>query len=329
MNYSYGIYEQDGGLEPFATNKIHIESGKDLTLSAPPIDGYTFSKWLINNKEYADGTTINLTLHRSYVTGQLTIYHYRGGSLSEMDGYIYAIYNKDKKCLAEGTMITLADGSQKPVELLTGNEQLLVWNLKTGSFDCAPILFIDSDAAQFYEVINLYFSDGTSVEVISEHAFWDINLNKYVTLSYDAEQYVGHWFNKQTTNTGGALGWTGVQLINVEIREEYTSAWSPVTYGHLCYYVNGMLSMPGGIEGLYNIFEVDAELMKYDTAAYEADIAAYGLFTYEEFCELYDIPELMFDACGGQYLKVAIGKGLLDYSTLSGLVERYGAFFEA
>ena len=85
-------------------------------------------------------------------------------------------------CVAEGSMITLADGSQKAVEDLTGDEELLVWNMFTGEFDSAPIVFIDSDPESYYEVINLYFSDGTTVKVISEHAFWDVNLNEYVFL---------------------------------------------------------------------------------------------------------------------------------------------------
>lgn len=93
-------------------------------------------------------------------------------------------------------MITLADGRQVPVETLTGNERLLVWNLHTGKFDTAPILFIDSDPARLYKIINLYFSDGSSVKVISEHAFWDIDLNQYVYLREDATQYIGHWFQK-------------------------------------------------------------------------------------------------------------------------------------
>ncbi len=74
-------------------------------------------------------------------------------------------------CLAAGTLITLADGSQVPVETLTGNEILLVWNLYTGQFDVAPILFIDHDAAAMYKVITLYFSDGTQVRIIDEYAF--------------------------------------------------------------------------------------------------------------------------------------------------------------
>ena len=194
---------------------------------------------------------------------------------------------------------------------------LLVWNLYTGSYDVAPILFIDSDPAKLYNVINLSFSDGTIVKVISEHGFWDYDLNKYVYLDDTADNYVGHWFNK---------GNERVQLVGVEIKEEYTSAWSPVTYGHLCYFVNGMLSMPGGIDGLFNIFEVDPLKMKYDEALMQADIEEYGLFTYEEFIEYFYMPEEAFEAFNGQYMKVAIGKGLTSMEQLASLYARYGQF---
>ncbi len=232
-------------------------------------------------------------------------------------------------CIAAGTLITLADGTQKAVEDLTGNEMLLVWNLQTGTFDSAPILFIDSDPAAEYSVINLYFSDGTQTKVISEHGFWDHDLNKYVYLDKDAAQYIGHWFNILSTDEDGNRVTEKVQLVNVVIQNEYTVAYSPVTYGHLCYYVNGMLSMPGGIEGLFNIFEVDAETMKYDEAQMQADIAQYGLFTYEEFAEIFPISEEVFEAFNGQYLKVAMGKGLIDAEGLQILIERYAEFLSA
>ena len=231
------------------------------------------------------------------------------------------------ECVAEGTLITLADGNKKAVEDLTGDEQLLVWNMKTGSLDSAPILFVDSEPIGHYEVINLTFSDGTTVKVISEHGFWDVDLNKYVYLDKNAEQYLGHSFNKQTENADGTYGWTEVQLIGVDISEEVTTVYSPVTYGHLCYYVNGMLSMPGGIAGLFNIFEVDDETMKIDEEAFAEDIAAYGTFTYEEFYELYPISEEVFEAYNGRYLKVAIGKGLITYERIGELIERYSKFF--
>ena len=125
------------------------------------------------------------------------------------------------------------------------------------SFDVAPILFIDSDPVSSYEIIKLTFSDGTFVKVIDEHAFFDMTLNKYVFLRDDAEQYIGHTFNKQTVDENGENIWTAVTLTDVTVYTETTTAWSPVTYGHLCYYVNGMLSMPGATEGFINIFEVD------------------------------------------------------------------------
>ena len=232
----------------------------------------------------------------------------------------------DKPCVAAGTLITLADGRQVPVETLTGNEMLLVWNLETGSFDAAPILFIDSDPWQSHKVIDLAFSDGTSVKVIYEHGFWDYDLNEYIYLDDDAVQYIGHWFNKQGTDGNGNFMSQRVQLTGVTVRNEYTASYSPVTYGHLCYYVNGMLSMPGGIEGMFNIFEADAETMRYDEEKMQAEIEKYGLFTYEEFAELVPVTQEVFEAFNGEYLKVAIGKGLIDCETLNRLSERYAEY---
>lgn len=237
------------------------------------------------------------------------------------------IYEGEPACVAAGTLITLADGRQVPVESLTGNELLLVWNLFTGKFDVAPILFIDSEVAGIYEVITLTFSDGTTLKVIDEHALWDFDLNEYVFIRSDAAKYIGHWFNKQTYDADGNMVYTRVQLTGVTVTEEYTSAWSPVTYGHLCFYVNGMLSMPGATTGLINIFEVDPDTLTIDEEQYLADIEMYGLFTYEEFAALYLVPEEIFDAFGGQYLKVAMGKGLLTEDMISILINRYSEFF--
>lgn len=245
---------------------------------------------------------------------------------SAPNGTLYAKWNENA-CVAAGTLITLADGRQVPVESLTGNEMLLVWNLFTGEFDVAPILFIDSEAAGMYEVVTLAFSDGTTLKVIDEHALWDFDLNEYVFMRSDAAKYIGHWFNKQSYDADGNMIYTRVQLTGVTVTTEYTSAWSPVTYGHLCFYVNGMLSMPGATTGLINIFDVDPDTMTIDEEQYLADIETYGLFTYEEFAALYPVPEEIFDAFGGQYLKVAMGKGLLTEDMISILINRYSEFF--
>lgn len=296
----------DGAVVSFtktASNPFNANAtGGVMNPSAP---GYSFGGWYttadFSGMEYAD-------------------------IASAPNGTLYAKWNENA-CVAAGTLITLADGRQVPVESLTGNEMLLVWNLFTGEFDVAPILFIDSEAAGMYEVVTLAFSDGTTLKVIDEHALWDFDLNEYVFMRSDAAKYIGHWFNKQSYDADGNMIYTRVQLTGVTVTTEYTSAWSPVTYGHLCFYVNGMLSMPGATTGLINIFDVDPDTMTIEEEQYLADIAQYGLFTYDEFAALYPVPEEIFDAFGGQYFKVAIGKGILTEEMISALIVRYSEFF--
>jgi len=224
-------------------------------------------------------------------------------------------------CVTPDTLITLADGTKVRVDSLKGDEELLVWNLETGKLDKAPIMFVDSDPTAEYEVIKLRFSDGTEVKVISEHGFWDYDLNKYVYLDRNAADYIGHTFAKKSGD-----GLKKIVLTDVVIETEVTTAWSPVTVGHLCYFTNDMLSMPGGVGGLFNIFEVDAETMTYDYEAIARDIETYGLFTYEEISAIAPLSEEMFYAAGGQYLKVSIGKGNLTEDELAAMITRYSKY---
>jgi len=251
----------------------------------------------------------------SYTDAANTTYYYYVGYHMAAKG--------DGSCVTPDTLITLADGSQVRVDSLTGEEKLLVWNMETGALDEAGIMFNDSEAEAECEVVHLYFSDGTDVKVIYEHGFWDYDLNRYVYLDRYADAYIGHWFAKQDGNKLAK-----VQLTDVVLETELTTAWSPVTEGHLCYFVNGMLSMPGGVGGLFNIFDVDAETMTYDFEAMVKDIETYGLFTYEELSQFAELSEDMFYNAGGPYLKVSMAKGNLTEAELIAMIQRYGKYFE-
>lgn len=297
------------------STRLFLTHGENIKINKPSLQG-EFKYYTLGDKQITTETFVwKPSLRYEPTTGEIV-----------PTENLIVVYTPNQ-CIASGTLITLADGRQVPVESLTGDEMLLVWNMYTGTFDSAPILFIDSDPGQMYEVVNLHFSDGTVVKVISEHAFWDFDLNRYVYLRSDAHQYIGHWFNKQITNSDGNPYWTRVQLVDVVVQKEYTSAWSPVTCSHLCYYVNGMLSIPGGITGLFNIFEVDSETMMFDAEQMAADIAQYGLFTYEEFADLVPVSEEVFDTFNAQYFKVAIGKGLIDIEGIAKLAADYAEFF--
>lgn len=320
MTWSVSVWASlsDRGKTLMNDECFSLKANEQKTFYVPGIVDYDTQSWELTYQagKIAAGTNtaINMT--------NLCVGNYNQYTLT-----INYLYNpQQSSCVAAGTLITLADGRQVPVESLTGSEMLLVWNFKTGTFDSAPILFIDKDPLRVYKVINLYFSDGTVVEVISEHGFWNSTLNKYVYLDENASEYVGDWFNKQTIGENGVQTWTTVQLVDVQITEKETTAYSPVTAEHLCYYVNGMLSMPGGINGLFNIFEVDGETMKYNAEKMAADIEQYGVFTYEDFEGL--ISEEMFNALNGQYLKVAVGKKLTNKISLEVMIEKYSRLFK-
>ena len=179
---------------------------------------------------------------------------------------------------------------------------------------------MDSEAESEYEVVNLHFSDGSKVGVIYEHGFFDYDLGKYVYLdASNAESYIGHTFVTQGDVASNTLN-TAV-LTDVVIEKKVATAYSPVTFSHLCYYTDGVLSMPGGIEGLFNIFDVDTSTMAYDADKKAQDIETYGLYTYEDFAGI--IPEEAFYAFNGAYLKVAIEKGLLTWEDIEYLAQRY------
>ncbi len=311
----------------------------DITLYAQwQINSYTITVTTNNATVKVNGTTVNNngTVSIQYgaqVTVEVTYSESNDQSttIKGTDGTTYTspftmpaqnvmINATSSGCVTPDTLITLANGTKKRVDSLTGNELLLVWNLKTGKYDAAPIVFVDSEAEAEYNIIHLTFSDGSDVKVIYEHGFFDIDLGRYVYIDEsNYHNYVGHRFVREGDIDKDS--WEIVTLINARIKKEVTTAWSPVSAEHLCYFTNGVLSMPGGIEGLFNIFEVDTDTMSYDKEKMAQDIETYGLFTLEDFGGM--ITEDAFYAFNGAYLKVAIGKGLLTWEEIAYLAQRY------
>lgn len=220
-------------------------------------------------------------------------------------------------CLIPSTLITMADGSKKEVKDVVAGDELLVFNHETGQLDSSPVIFNDSEPMNNVNVINLNFSNGKQVGVIYEHGFFDLTLGKYVYIDENnAMDYIGHEFY---VADGGSA-----RLNSVNIVEEYTECYSPVTAYHLNYFTEDMLSMPGGIEGFFNIFEYGKDL-KYIDESKQADIALYGLFTYEDFKDI--LPYEVYCMFPASYLKVSIGKGYITWEDILALIDRYQKFW--
>lgn len=228
--------------------------------------------------------------------------------------------SEDNSCFIEGTLITLADGTKKKVELITENDILLVFNHETGKYDFAKVLFNDTEPQSQYTVINLRFANGKLVKVVSEHGFFDLTLNKYVYIDEtNYADFVGHTFYQATWNGTDYISST-TTLANAYLTTENVKVYSPVTTYHMNYFTEDLLSMPGGIEGLFNIFEYDTNL-QYNKELMQQDIDTYGLFTYDDFKDL--VPIEIYNAFPAQYFKVAMGKNLLTWEQLNYYIERY------
>ncbi len=221
-------------------------------------------------------------------------------------------------CVTPETLITLANGSQVMAKDLTGKEDLLVWNHTTGKLETAPIAYIVNHGKEegLEEVIILTFSNGKQVEVIGEHVFFDTTLNKYVSLDYSAERYVGHEFAMLAN-----AGIENAELVSVASEMRYTTSYEVVTYQHLTCFTNGVLSTSAFLDSLLNIFEMDAETLTYSAEQVQKDIETYGLYTYKDFEGL--LPEIAFDLYNVKYLKIAVGKGQITWDGILELIDIY------
>lgn len=233
------------------------------------------------------------------------------------------IYGKssDSSCLVEGTLITLANGEKKLVEDLQPGDILMAFNHETGEYVAVPLLVnVHAKAeADYHNVINLYFSDGSKLRIVDEHGLFDKDLNKYIYINAkNAQEYVGHNFVSSIYSYESMISKL-VTLEKVEIKNECVRIYNPATIWHINLIANDMLTLSAG---MVNLFEYDED-MKYDIEKMNEDIATYGLYTYEDFKDL--VPIEVYSAFPFKYYKVAISKGEFLYSDLLKLIEFYNS----
>lgn len=220
-------------------------------------------------------------------------------------------------CVTGDTLVMLADGSEARIDSLTGEELVMVFDHYTGELSAAPIVWYANDGVADYEVVTLTFSDGTVTKLIDEHGYFNKTLNKYVYIhSDDAESFVGDEF--AIVGDDGTVYYAA--LVSAETSVMNIGCYSITAGYHYGFITDGVLSMPGGIDGIFNIFEYGDDL-KYDEEKMAEDIETYGIFTYEELAD-YGSYE-MYEIFNAKYFKVAIGKGMTTLDEILGYISAY------
>lgn len=189
-------------------------------------------------------------------------------------------YDPSGSCLTPDTQILLADGSTKRVDELSDDDILLVWDFDAGDYASAPITFFHR-MHQEAPVIRVSFSDGTSVDVVDEHVFFDLIDRRFVAISSaDQEaELAGHSFAKYAE---GRI--EEVTLTSIRPDGTTDSYYSPVSETHFNCFAEGMLSISGFLKGFYNVFDLEEDELRYNAAKKAAEIAAVGVIPYEAFC---------------------------------------------
>jgi len=226
--------------------------------------------------------------------------------------------SSDSSCVTGDTLITLADGTQKRIDQITYEDKLLVWDFFKGEYDVVSSAIIFDHGMGNNTVIELKFSDGTSVKVVNLHQFFDADLNKYVSIDADTvAQYVGHQFAKSNGN-----GFDLVTLVDYTVSCEYIEAWGIISAEHYNIFVEGMLSTDFMLEDydLFNYFAIGDD-MKYDAEQMQADIEKYGLYTYDDFADYLTYEQ--FVAFNVQYFKIPVEKGVYTYEGILELIGEY------
>lgn len=225
-------------------------------------------------------------------------------------------------CILPSSLIMLPDGLYKQAGLLKPGDIVMSFNHETGRLEPTEIIINDDidEPEQTYDVIHLIFDNGNETDIVYEHGFFDLTLNKYVYLhTYDACNFIGHEF-VFFKNSNGQI--ERIKLIQVIINKMVTRVCSPVTANNLNIISDNMLSMPGGITGLFNIFEYENESLKYDIKKKNEDIKKYGLLDYSSFDKY--LPKELYDKLPCKYMAISIGKGFISWNTIQSYIDRWG-----
>ena len=224
-------------------------------------------------------------------------------------------------CISGDTLITLADGTQKEIQYVTYEDQLLVWDFYKGEYTTAPVGAIVNHGYDEVTQVTVRFADGSEVKVLEGHGFFNIVENRFVILDEcNVSDYIGHEFIKYDADGNCTI----TKLVGYDVETIYTEVWTIVSAVHFNCFLNGMLTLSptdfADSPAYLMPFEI-GEGMKYDEEQMQADIEKYGQYTYEDFADYCTYEQ--FVGFNFANWKVAVGKGYITFEDIIYLIKTY------
>ncbi len=225
----------------------------------------------------------------------------------------------DDGCVLPTALVLMADGTYKQAGLIKQGDIVMSFNHETGKIEPNKVIGNDHSniPAKLYNVIHLEFTNGKTTDFIYEHGYFNKTLNKYIYIhDSDGFNFIGHEFvfynNGQITTS---------KLCKVTQSKIYTTLAAPATANHLNLIVDNLLSVEGGLLGLFNIFDYNPNTLAFDKEKMQQDIDKYGLLDYEYFKKYF--PKEIYDLLPCKYLGVSIGKKLITWDLFESYVSKW------
>lgn len=231
------------------------------------------------------------------------------------------VANASSSCILPSTLILMSDYTYKEAGEISPGDKIISLNHENGKIR-ENVIIINDDIfkpAKNYRVIDLYFSNGNKTSYVYEHGFFDVSLNKYVYFNDDNfNDFLGHKFLSFDSNSH-TLKIT--RLINVNVRTIFTKVCSPVSANDLNIISDNMLSIAGGLKGIFNIFEYEPLSHAYNKRLMNNDIEKYGLLPYEYYKDYFPIEIYNLLPC--KYMSVALNKGLITQEKIDEYINKW------
>jgi len=249
--------------------------------------GDTYTGTISPNSSYSTPSSISVTMNgRSLTSSQ---YSYSSGSVRitiPVDGDIEITASCPWDwCLIEGTLVTLADGTRIPIEEVTYDTLLKVWNYETGSVGAEYPAWIEKrGVTKAYRITR--FDDGTELKTAGWHGVFDVDKNEFISVD-NPDFGVGSRVYKVIND---AL--VVVTVTDVEMVEEEVGYYHVVSSQYYNIIADDVITTDGAVY-LSNLYGFD-ENIKWPAVREEIISNPDNLYTFEDFEDI-GLPRKMFD----------------------------------
>ena len=220
-------------------------------------------------------------------------------------------------CFVPGTLIDVDINKKVKVEDLNVGGEVLSFNHFTGEIEKKKIFYIYHTKKRKYAIIKLLFDDGTTINVVESHAFFNANKREYDFIN--SKNY-NEFVNGEYLFLDNFGKFVTRKLINITLSYEENECFAIVTENNINHFLNGSLSMVGEFYCLYNFLEIDADY-KYNQVSLKKDIEQYGLYTYDDWKDFVSLET--FNALNGPFVKIAVLKGRMNRLDIIECIQKY------